>query len=152
MTAPAHYVPTSVQTRDGVTLTLRAATAEDTGVWAGHVRDDLEHLGGHLPWPAQTATGGGTILMAHDPLIAAVELGCWIVRRYEGQWSCALPASRPSSTRAGHSAPTASPGRLRPVMTAHGCSPRASGFAMRVVFARPAYTKDGARISTSSRT
>ncbi len=115
MTAPARFVPIAVRTRGAVTLTLRPVTEDDAAGWAVHVRNDLEHLGEHLPWPAQTATVagaeafirrylrredgrelllvlddgdalvGGTVLMARDPRTAAVELGCWIVRGHEGQ-------------------------------------------------------------------
>jgi ribosomal-protein-serine acetyltransferase len=115
MDRPAPFDPVTIPTRRGVALTLRPATADDGAGWAAHVRDDLEHLGEHLTWPEQTDTvagadafierylrredgrelllvlddgralAGGTVLMAHDPRVAAVELGCWIVRGLEGQ-------------------------------------------------------------------
>ena len=115
MAMPPRFAHVTVPTRRGDTLTLRPAVQTDANGWAVHVRADLEHLGEHLPWPAQTATVagadafigrylrredgrelllvlddgqslvGGTVLMAYDPHTAAIELGCWIVRGHEGQ-------------------------------------------------------------------
>jgi ribosomal-protein-serine acetyltransferase len=115
MTAAAEFVPVTVPTSGDVILTLRPAREEDAERWAVHVRDDLEHLGEHLSWPANTASVagaeayirrylrreagrelllvlvdeealvGGTVLIGYDARTSAMELGCWVVRTHEGQ-------------------------------------------------------------------
>lgn len=115
MTDTVPFAPVTIRTPAGSVLLLREATIEDADAWAAHVAADLDHLGEHLPWPAVTADAagaaafigryarqeggrvvvlvledgdrlaGGTVLMTHDPRIGSVELGCWIVRGYEGQ-------------------------------------------------------------------
>jgi ribosomal-protein-serine acetyltransferase len=97
------------------TLMVRPIEASDTDAWVTHVRGELGHLGAFLGWPAATSDPsaarafitryaeqlsgrklllgafdgpdlmGGTVLMSHDPLTGAVELGCWIAAALEGQ-------------------------------------------------------------------
>jgi ribosomal-protein-serine acetyltransferase len=101
--------------KEQLRLLLRPIEPSDTDAWVTHVRDDLQHLGGFLSWPAATADPaaargfisayaegqsgrklllgafdgpalrGGTVLMSHDPLTATVELGCWITAALEGR-------------------------------------------------------------------
>ena len=101
--------------RGHLTLMVRPIEPSDTDAWVTHVRGELEHLGAFLGWPAATtdpsaARGfitryaeqqsgrklllgafdgpdlmGGTVLMSHDPLTGAVELGCWIAAALQGQ-------------------------------------------------------------------
>jgi ribosomal-protein-serine acetyltransferase len=101
-------------TRSPTPLRLRTLTPDDAGAFARHVAADLEHLREHLPWPDQTAdpdgarawleeyaTGaggrvlvagafdgpeivGGALLLAHDPVAATIELGCWATSGVQG--------------------------------------------------------------------
>jgi ribosomal-protein-serine acetyltransferase len=101
--------------RGHLTLMVRPIEPSDADAWVTHVRGELDHLGAFLGWPAATtdpaaARGfitryahqqsgrklllgafagpdlmGGTVLMSHDPLTGAVELGCWIAAALQGQ-------------------------------------------------------------------
>lgn len=109
------FAPREVTTRDGVRLLARPLTPDDASVWADHVRDDLEHLGAHLGWPARTVEPNaardfieqyrrrvdgrellvgafdgkrlvaGTLLMTYDRMAGSIELGCWVISDFEGR-------------------------------------------------------------------
>jgi RimJ/RimL family protein N-acetyltransferase len=96
-------------------LVLRPIVPSDTDAWVTHVRQDAEHLGEFLGWPARTADPavarqfitrygereagrrlllgvfngtslrGGAVLMSHDVAAGSVELGCWIASALEGR-------------------------------------------------------------------
>jgi ribosomal-protein-serine acetyltransferase len=99
----------------GEPVRLRRLTTADADAFAAHVARDLDHLGEHLPWPAETSTPegaatwlaryehqvdgrvvcggafrggellGGALLMQHDPAQGNVELGTWVVTAGEGR-------------------------------------------------------------------
>jgi RimJ/RimL family protein N-acetyltransferase len=104
-----------LKTRAGRTLHLRTLTVDGAGEFARHIGADRANLRVHMPWPDVTATPegarawieqyargsegrvvlagvfdgaaivGGGLLMNHEPDVAAVEVGCWVVSGVEGQ-------------------------------------------------------------------
>jgi ribosomal-protein-serine acetyltransferase len=95
--------------------TLRRLSAADADVFAAHIAGDLPRLSEFLGWPKITSTPagaaawlgvyderrdgrvialgawnehellGGAVLLRHQPELAIVELGCWVVAGAEGR-------------------------------------------------------------------